>query len=64
MEQNLLGPYSDAQPNYDLAQSVENWHDDQEVLGSIPNGSNFFDCTYFAPSHVSLYLQRCELCII
>ena len=31
---------SDWQPNSDLAQSVEHWHNGQEVLDSIPLGAN------------------------
>ena len=33
---------SDGQLNVDLAQSVEDWHDDQEVLSSIPTGAIFW----------------------
>ena len=33
--------YSDWQLNFDLAQSVEYWHDDQEVLSLILIGDNF-----------------------
>ena len=32
---------SDWQLNVDLAQLVEHWHDDPEVLGSIPTRGNF-----------------------
>ena len=32
---------SDCQLNVNIAHSVEYWHDDQQVLGSIPTGGNF-----------------------
>ena len=47
---------SDWQPNIDLAQSVEHWCDDQEVLGSMP----FFGWIYFALIRVSFCWQCCQ----
>ena len=35
---------SDRQLNIDLAQSAEHWHDDQELLGSIPALILIFGC--------------------
>ena len=41
------------QLNSDLTQSVEHWHDDQEVLGSIPVSF----CAEMTPHQTLLYLS-------
>ena len=48
---------------FHLAQSVEHWCNDQEVLGSIPTRINFW-LKFFALSCVNLCWQCCQLCII
>ena len=68
----LYNSYEDSgwQLNADLAQLVEHWHDDPEVMGSIPTGGNFwrnffcsFLCKDLSDNRVSwnTWLWTCQL---
>ena len=48
---------SDWQPIVDLTQSEELWHNDHEVLGSIPTGGNLLAALIFTLPHVSFCWQ-------